>query len=228
MSKKLLKKIEISGTITLKTGLHIGSTNSSMSIGGIDKGVIRNPVNNQPFIPGSSLKGKLRSLLEISLGHFDKGISEFGPAKSGPSAELFGNADKQNEQIPSRLIVRDAELLNPEALLEATEIPYTEGKTEVVLDRITSSATPRQLERVPAGAEFSLGMVLNIWEGEKEKELKNNLLKALRLLHDDYLGGHGSRGYGQVQIKIEKALEKSMDFYLGESQPKDVTGEFTI
>lgn len=229
MSKKLLKKIEISGTITLKTGLHIGGTNSSMSIGGIDKGVIRNPLNNQPFIPGSSLKGKLRSLLEISLGNFDRGISLHGPAKSGPSAELFGNADSKVEQIPSRLIVRDAELQNHEKLLKATEIPYTEGKTEVVIDRITSSATPRQLERVPAGAVFSLNMVLNVWENEKADELKDNLLKALRLLHDDYLGGHGSRGYGQVELKIEKALEKDMDFYKnGNSEPKDVTSEFSI
>lgn len=229
MSKKLLKKIEISGTITLKTGLHIGGTNSSMSIGGIDKGVIRNPLNNQPFIPGSSLKGKLRSLLEISLGNFDRGISPHGPAKSGPSAELFGNADSKVEQIPSRLIVRDAELQNHEKLLKATEIPYTEGKTEVVIDRITSSATPRQLERVPAGAVFSLNMVLNVWENEKADELKGNLLKALRLLHDDYLGGHGSRGYGQVELKIEKALEKDMDFYKkGNSEPKDITSEFSI
>lgn len=232
MSKRLLKKIEISGTITLKTGLHIGGTNSSMSIGGIDKGVIRNPLTNQPFIPGSSLKGKLRSLLEISLGRFDENNSSYGPAQSGPSASLFGNATGNREnQIPSRLIVRDCPLINPEVLLKHTEIPYTEGKTEVVINRITSQANPRHIERVPAGAQFSMNLILNIWESEdKDKDkLINNLKEAIKLLHDDYLGGHGSRGYGQVELKIEKALEKDMDFYKnGNSEPKDVTSEFSI
>lgn len=223
MANKLLKKIVISGELTLETGLHIGGTNSSMSIGGIDKAVIRNPLNNQPYIPGSSLKGKLRSLLEISTGKIGDpagGVVKHGPLGDTSSnhnplpADLFGNASNNDKQKPSRLIVRDLSLINHKDLLEKTEIPYTEGKTEVVIDRITSAAMPRQNERVPAGAKFKLNMVLNIWEQDaNERQLLEILFASLQLLSDDYLGGHGSRGYGQVSINITKMDEKSTDTY---------------
>lgn len=222
---KLLKKIEITGILQLETGLHIGGTNSSMSIGGIDKAVIRNPLNNQPYIPGSSLKGKMRSLLEISTGNIggrSGGVVHNGPSsKIGEndkplSADLFGNAINEGQK-PSRLIVRDLALINHRELLEKTEIPYTEGKTEVVIDRITSAAMPRQNERVPAGAQFQLNLVVNIWENDpSEDKLMDLLFASLQLLSDDYLGGHGSRGYGQVSIDIQQIVEKiSADYYNG-------------
>lgn len=222
---KLIKKIEIIGVLTLETGLHIGGTNSSMSIGGIDKAVIRNPLNNQPYIPGSSLKGKMRSLLEISTGNIggrSGGVVHNGPSSNTGSAgaplsaDLFGNAVNEGQK-PSRLIVRDLSLINHEDLLAKTEIPYTEGKTEVVIDRITSAAMPRQNERVPAGAQFRLNLVVNIWEQDQnEKGLLDMLFAALQLLSDDYLGGHGSRGYGQVSINIQQMVEKSSaDYYNG-------------
>ena len=227
MANTLLKKIEIKGIITLKTGLHIGGTNSSMSIGGIDKGVIRNPINNQPYIPGSSIKGKMRSLLEVALGtglgHINQQVKN-SPSKSGIAAELFGTAERENQR-PSRVIVRDAYLTNAAHLLEHTEIPYTEGKTEVVIDRITSAASPRQIERVPAGATFALNIVVNIWEQDNnEPELLENLFTALELLTDDYLGGSGSRGYGQVAFDIEDILEKSSATYYRntEAQPLSI------
>lgn len=218
MANKLLKKIEITGVLELETGLHIGGTNSSMSIGGIDKAVIRNPLNNQPFIPGSSLKGKLRSLFEISNGLFhdegEKKSPRFTASKEGPSVDLFGSATSNSKQKPSRLIVRDLSLINHEYLFQKTEIPYTEGKTEVVIDRITSAAMPRQNERVPAGAKFLLNLVVNVWEQDgNEDQLIQTLFSSLQLLSDDYLGGHGSRGYGQVSIEVEDILEKSSDSY---------------
>jgi CRISPR-associated protein Csm3 len=235
MAKQLLKKIEITGTLTLLTGLHIGGTNSSMSIGGIDKGVIRNPLTNQPFIPGSSLKGKMRSLLEVSNGKFtDAGVDKkprYIASTTGDAADLFGNAVTDNQK-PSRLIVRDCELSKEiEAngmphdawLLSKTDIPYTEGKTEVVIDRITSAANPRQIERVPAGAKFKLNMVLNVWEGEAEATLIANLFKSLKLLKDDYLGGSGSRGYGQIGIDIDDMIEKTTENYYGKADGKGVS-----
>lgn len=200
---KLIKKIKYTGTITLKTGLHIGGTNAALNIGGPDKFVVRNPINNLPYIPGSSLKGKMRSLVEIYNGETNGGKpTNDASTKAG---KLFGVSGDSDSSRPSRLIVRDAELDINSADFTNTDLPYTESKTEVAIDRVTAKANPRTFERVPAGAKFDLNMVLNIFEGEDEKELKDTLKQAISLLHDDYLGGHGSRGYGQVEIKLDDA-----------------------
>ena len=195
---RLVKKIIYTGKIVLKTGLHIGGTNAALNIGGPDKFVVRNPINNIPYIPGSSLKGKLRSLIEIK-----NGCSKVSTDPNSESGKLFGVAGGNDNTRPSRLIVRDAELdtKSKPGIFENTDLPFTESKTEVNIDRVTSKANPRTFERVPAGAEFKLSMVLNIFEGEDEKELEGILFKAIERLHDDYLGGQGSRGYGEVEIK---------------------------
>jgi len=216
----LSKKILLKGKIRLKTGMHIGGTFSSMEIGGPDSAVIRNPIDNKPLIPGSSLKGKMRSLIEIADGTI-KEVNmrdvKYGPTDdpSAVAAQLFGTA-AQGSQIPSRLIVRDAPLLSNEEDFTNVDLPYTESKTEVVLDRITASAMPRQIERVPAGAEFALNMVLNVFNEENNEEvLINNTLRGLRLVKDDYLGGSGSRGYGQVEFEITDLITRSTEFYKG-------------
>lgn len=198
---KLEKKIIYTGAITLKTGLHIGGTNAALNIGGPDKFVVRNPINNVPYIPGSSLKGKLRSLVEIYNGETNNGKpTNNANTKAG---SLFGVSGDSSSSRPSRLIVRDAELDINSCDFSKTDLPYAETKTEVAIDRVTAKANPRTFERVPAGAKFTLNMVLNIFEGEDERELKNTLKQAIALLHDDYLGGHGSRGYGQVEIALD-------------------------
>ena len=199
---KLVKKIIYTGTITLKTGLHIGGTNAALNIGGPDKFVVRNPINNVPYIPGSSLKGKMRALVEIAKGCISDGKASNDPKSL--SGELFGVATGNSDNRPSRLIVRDAELdLSKPEMFGNTDLPYAGSKTEVAIDRITAKANPRTFERVPAGAQFKLNMVLNIFEGENEQRLKETLQLAIRLLQDDYLGGHGSRGYGQVEIRLD-------------------------
>lgn len=195
---KLVKKIIYSGVIELKTGLHIGGTNASLNIGGPDKFVVRNPIDNIPYIPGSSLKGKMRSLVEIANGESDKGKPSNDP-KSKAGA-LFGVAGDSESSHPSRLIVRDAKLDTEACDFSNTDLPYAESKTEVSIDRITAKANPRTFERVPAGAKFNFEMILNVFEGEDEKQLIQTLKQAIRLLEDDYLGGQGSRGYGQVHI----------------------------
>ena len=207
---KLEKKIKYAGVITLKTGLHIGGTNASLNIGGPDKFVVRNPLTNIPYIPGSSLKGKMRSLVEIYNGETNNGKPTNNVNTKAGS--LFGVSGDSDSSRPSRLIVRDAELdISKPELFENTDLPYTESKTEVTIDRVTAKANPRTFERVPAGAQFKLNMVLNIFEDEDEQALKETLKQAISLLHDDSLGGHGSRGYGQVEIKLdnEKGEEKT-------------------
>lgn len=203
---KLSKKVIYSGTITLKTGLHIGGTNAALNIGGPDKFVVRNPINNVPYIPGSSLKGKMRALVEIYNGETNGGKPTNNP--NHKAGALFGVSGDNEQSHASRLIVRDAELDINSCDFSNTDLPYTESKTEVAIDRVTAKANPRTFERVPAGAQFKLNMVLNIFEGEDEEGLKKTLMQAIALLQDDYLGGHGSRGYGQVEITLDNPQEK--------------------
>ncbi len=230
---KLQKKILIQGEITILTGLHIGGSNVGFAIGGADNTVVRNPLSQEPYIPGSSLKGKMRSLLEKLEKKFSKsGITHAGPYVDDHEddiCKIFGTTPEsikksvekkhgkdsykpsEHDRPVSRLIVRDCpltresfhKLLN----LKSTEMPYTEVKTEVVIDRITSSATPRQLERVPAGVVFEMKMVLNIFEGDDEKIYLDKIFGALSLIESDYLGGKGTRGSGEVKISIHQPLK---------------------
>ena len=203
---KLLKKVRYTGVIELLTGMHIGGTNSALNIGGPDKFVVRNPINNIPYIPGSSLKGKMRSLVELANGECQNGKPSNNP--NSRAGSLFGVAGDSDESHPSRLIVRDAPLdLSTEEernKYHNTDRPYTESKTEVSIDRITAKANPRTFERVPAGAKFKFEMILNVFEGENESQLRATLRQAIALLEDDYLGGQGSRGYGQVKVVLDK------------------------
>ena len=209
---RLKKKVIYTGVITLKTGLHIGGTNAALNIGGPDKFVVRNPINNVPYIPGSSLKGKMRALIEILHGCItvtNKGEVKPSEDPNSISGSLFGVATGNQNNKPSRLIVRDAELDINACDFSNTDLPYTESKTEVAIDRVTAKANPRTFERVPAGAKFNLNMVLNVFEGEDEQALRATVRQAIKLLEDDYLGGHGSRGYGQVEINIESEEDKT-------------------
>jgi CRISPR-associated protein Csm3 len=240
-------KIFVSGMLTTITGLHIGGNSTEMSIGGADSIVVRDPITNFPYIPGSSLRGKMRSLLERVRGEMtiklDKStVSQVkyvkdlaGPLaqgakldSAGPSSDpgalstkLFGIAiDKQQSDspedvVPQRLVVRDAKLCNPDDLDRAknTDMPMTEVKTEVAIDRITSKANPRQIERVPAGAKFGFEFILNLYGDDKEKDYVNLLFQCMELLQDDYLGGHGSRGYGRVKFEVEKITQKTVEHY---------------
>jgi CRISPR-associated protein Csm3 len=234
---QLKKKIIITGTIEALTGLAIGGSNSAMGIGGVDKGVIRNPISGQPYIPGSTLKGKMRSLIELrdgTLGNTKMGAIESGPVEDQKylSARLFGNAVRRQDekQRPSRIIVRDAYLVDDQSkgdFFKNTDLPFTEVKTEVVIDRVTARAMPRQLERVPAGAKFDFQLVLNIHNEDHETELVSNTFAALQLVQNDYIGGSGSRGSGQVAFHITKVEERPRAFYLGtgKEEEKDVTND---
>jgi CRISPR-associated protein Csm3 len=205
---KLIKKIVYTGKIILLTGLHIGGSNSAMNIGGPDNFVVRNPLNNLPYIPGSSLKGKLRSLCELYNGEVG---ADGGPSKNpkDKSGALFGTSADDKTGHASRLIVRDAELdLANKDDFKNCDMPYTESKTEANISRITSKASPRTFERVPAGAKFNYEIILNIFEGENEKDLQDTLKQSKALLEDDYLGGNGSRGYGKIKFDEEKTEEK--------------------
>lgn len=213
MQLRFLGKIMITGEMKVVTGMHIGASKETVKIGGIDSPVVRDPLTNLPYIPGSSLKGKLRSLSEKALEK-DLSIVSRNPdiaihvcdKKDCEICRLFGSSKKveNNEQkhIPSRLIVRDMHLSNKEELENIeTDLSYTEWKFENSIDRITSAANPRQIERVPAGAKFKFELV---YDAEDKNELLEDIKRiemALKLLQQDAIGGHGSRGYGKVEIE---------------------------
>jgi len=238
---KLDRKIFIQGEIKLLTGMHVGGSSLGLAIGGADKVVIRNPVDNLPYIPGSSLKGKMRSLLEKS-----HGLVEIKQGKDGWSGELcsdpdhdvvqlFGfpadTAESKADYAPTRLTVRDSVLLNePElAAAENTDMYCTEIKTEVSIDRLTSRANPRQFERVPAGARFRLDLVLDIYnvdiandgENTRAERFVSLIKQALCLVEDDYIGGQGTRGYGQVEFHINSVTERTAESYRQDSMAKE-------
>ena len=257
---KLKKKVFIKGTIKALSWLHIGGSSIGISIGGVDAVVIRNPLTNDPYIPGSSLRGKMRSLMEKACGEMHITIQEkvekkiekqeqveifkkeyedlesisdkdLLPQHSGKitvSAEpsrkansdigkLFGVSADNEAATPTRLIVRDANLnkKSKEELGKANnmDMPMTEVKTEVWIDRITSAATPRQIERVPAGAVFDMELVLNLYGNDNKDTLLKQVWEGLELVQSDYLGGNGGRGSGQVKFSLSDVKEKDMVAY---------------
>lgn len=196
--KQLIKKIRINTTLTVVTGLHIGGSSDNVEIGGVDSPVIKVATReNQPYIPGSSLKGKMRCLLEQV-----NGATEVGQCEKVNN--LFGLAKKN---MPSKLIVRDAYLTKASVCAfkdcDGLDMPFTESKYENTTDRVhgaTIKGGIRQQERVPAGAQFGIEMIINVWEDDKADALLQMLKDAIRLIENDYLGGSGSRGYGQVKF----------------------------
>ena len=195
----MLAKIEISGKITLKTGMHIGASDAFAAIGAIDSPVARDPVTALPYIPGSSLKGKMRSLL--AKAYNEKLRIKTRDEDDERIKRLFGcSKDAEGYPKPSRVIFSDAILCNQKELeAQGVSMP-TEAKEENTINPLTAVANPRQIERVVRGAEFPLSMIYNVTDEETMQEDFQLLADAFRLLQYDYLGGHGSRGYGRIQI----------------------------
>jgi CRISPR-associated protein Csm3 len=196
------------------TGLHIGAQESSISIGGMDNPVVRDPLTNRPYIPGSSIKGKMRSLIERRMAKEQNwsisdirihACTDAGAYSDCEVCQLFGiPAPREHWFCLTRLRVSDA-LLSDDSAEEldraSTDLPYTEVKTEAAIDRVTSAATPRSMERVPAGAVFApLRISLFRYEGDSPA-LLDRLIEGMELLEADYLGGSGSRGSGRVAFQ---------------------------
>lgn len=214
---QLTKIQKISGTIVLKSGLHIGAGDSEMRIGGTDSPVVKDPLSGQPYIPGSSLKGKIRSLLEwrhglvaianghpYSFGHLAKDENN----QAGRNViRLFGGApDKEGDRLiesigPTRLAFWDCPLNRgwKETEADARNLLTIEVKSENTIDRIKGTAEhPRFIERVIAGARFDFTLTLKVLEDE---DLLDMVLLGLKLLELDSLGGSGSRGYGKLTFE---------------------------
>lgn len=204
-----MKIVKLTGTIELLSGLHIGGGDDTMKIGGIDNGVIKDVNTDKPYIPGSSLKGKMRSLLEWHIGVV--GIGDGNPFNSKlmdnaifndstkkteaqTLLKLFG--DKEGAFGITRINVGDCQLSE-----ESQDKVLSEAKYENVINRQKGTAEhPRQTERVPSGVKFEFDIRVKILDDKEEESLKKMVEKGLDLVQDDYLGGSGSRGYGRVQF----------------------------
>lgn len=219
------------GKFECLTGLHIGGSKEKLEIGGVDSPVVRDPRTRFPYVPGSSLKGKMRSLLEFGLGVVpvdrkdEKNVDLTGNVSDDPAiVRLFGYGVDDKDKVekerntkhplfrigPSRLIVRDC---HPDEETKKwwktldTDLLYTEYKSENGINRITSAANPRFIERVAAGSRFDVEIVYSVFTipGENTEKYSpakdlDNLRMALLMLEHNFLGKSGSRGYGRIKF----------------------------
>lgn len=192
----MLAKIEISGVIEVVTGLHIGGSSAFSAIGAVDSPVIKDIRTNQPMIPGSSLKGKMRSLLAKQYNQY---VAEKPDDDADCLTNLFGSAKKNNVKT-SRLLFSDMFISNMDELKHAGLTGATEVKFENSISRTTAVANPRQIERVVRGALFPVQLIYEVKEEEHMLQDFEIIKQGFRLLEYDYLGGNGSRGYGRIKI----------------------------
>jgi CRISPR-associated protein Csm3 len=219
---KLLKIKKISGQIKLLSGLHIGAGKDSIEIGGTDSPVMKNPFNGEPYIPGSSLKGKMRSMLEWRMHKVGNGDVIHSPNHLDAISIIFGHTNRNLKSGPTRLVVRDSNI-SKETIdyLRDRSLLSTEVKSENTINRITSEAMPRQMERAIPGLKFDLEITFKIFDSNGTlKDDKNQpindehyfdfVLQTLALVQLDCLGGGGSRGNGKVEfinLKDEEGKE---------------------
>ena len=244
---KLIGKLILEGELRCETGLHIGAGKGSLEIGGADNPVVKDS-HGRPYVPGSTLRGRIRALLEQATGAAVPSELVYLSKRKGqevrihqsdrPDDEiciLFGRSPGRMEKVgggdldsnhapPARLSVFDAPLvaesITPQ-MKETLDDELTEVKSENAIDRITSQANPRTLERVPAGARFKVRFVLDILCPE-DAVLPGLLVQGLRLLEDDTLGGGGSRGSGRVSFGDLKLVWRGQDFYAAGAAEKEI------
>lgn len=250
---KLIGKLILEGVMHCETGLHVGAGKGSLEIGGSDNPVVKDAFG-RPYVPGSSLRGKLRSLLEQSSGMAIPSELVYLSRRKGqevrihqsdrPDDEiclLFGRSPGRMERVqgetlettqatPARLAVFDAPLdldsITPQ-MREALDDELTEVKSENAIDRITSQANPRTLERVPAGARFRMRLVVDVLCDE-DAPLFARVLEGLRLLEDDTLGGGGSRGSGRVSFSDLRLVWRGRGYYAQGAAEKEIAAGSTV
>src|SRR6476659_4040246 len=250
---KFVGKLILDGDLHCETGLHIGAGKGTLEIGGADNPVVKDAFG-RPYIPGSSLRGRLRALLEQSGGLVVPSELVYLSRRKGqevrihqrdrPDDEiclLFGRNPGRMERwqgesldtsqaTPARLAVFDAPL-DPESITaqmrENLDDELTEVKSENAIDRITGQANPRTLERVPAGARFRTRLVMDVL-CEEDAPLFQRVLEGLRLLEDDSLGGGGSRGSGRVSFANLRLVWRGRKYYASGAAEKEIAAGATV
>lgn len=216
MATKLSAIIDFRGILRVGgSGLRIGGSDENSPIGEIDNPIIRHPITRLPYVPGSSIKGKVRSLLESKYCPYTQ--KEGVPCNCGDCevCQLFGCGQAANTKSPTRLVFRDCQ---PTDATKETWIQAglnSEVKVEVMINRTTGTTTgprtggerdrkkegaPRKMERIPAGSDFEFAFSLRYFEGDDLRKYFETVAEGFELLEKHYLGGSGSRGYGQVSL----------------------------
>lgn len=191
-------KIQITGTMEIVTGTHIGGSSAFAAIGAVDSPVVRDTITNLPMIPGSSLKGKMRTLLVRQYTEGMPGKHDDDPAFI---IRLFGASKKVDGKIPrGHILISDMILANIDELNNKGIQGRTEIKFENTINRLTAVANPRQIERVIRGSKFPIDIIYEVDDEKKIIDDLTLLAEGMKLLTYDYLGGNGSRGYGKVKF----------------------------
>jgi CRISPR-associated protein Csm3 len=203
--------VKLAFRVTLAEGTRIGGSGGGLQIGEIVEPnlmAIRNPANGEFYIPGSSLKGKLRSVLERELGKCEGG----SPCTCGEVGcmvcTVFGaHLKAKPECAPTRIVVRDSPMSADAkaSFIEAqrTGKPTTEEKTENIINRKSGAAEhPRTGERVLADTTFDGEILLHIYEGDDAKKMTDFVRHGLGIIQEaSSIGASGSRGYGKVRFE---------------------------
>ena len=216
----MLIKMELTGTIEVITGMHIGGSSAFAAIGAVDSPIVRDAATNLPMIPGSSLKGKMRTLLAKL---YNTDIVDKPDKDDEKLLRLFGSAEKGNVRA-SRVLISDMVLSNAEDLRKKGIQNLTEVKFENSINRMTAVANPRQIERSIRGSEYDLNIMYEYYKTDDvdTDEIVEDiriLAEGMKLLQYDYLGGSGSRGYGKIKFK-----DLSIETVVGELS-QDVTAK---
>lgn len=214
-SLKWKRNVCFSGKIRLMTGLHIGSGNESLKIGGVDSPVITTPVKNTkgivkdvPYIPGSSLKGKLRKMALLATKPEDVDM-------------LFGHGIDAGKPLmsPTRIIIRDS-LPTEEWMTKIIESDFYEGGLELKGEnwiQASGQAKPRFIQRVIPGVEFKVDIIITLYNDDNEEQFVKILKSSIAALEDSYLGGSGTRGYGRIEVDVDfdNPVRKDASYYMG-------------
>ncbi|QEK11535.1 type III-A CRISPR-associated RAMP protein Csm3 [Crassaminicella thermophila] len=211
---KLVKIKTLKTVMKVISGIRIVGNSTEINIGGIDNPIIKEPLEGYPYIPGSSLKGVMRSLAEKS-----KGLDSLCDCDNCKICTLFGSAKADSKSL-RRLIVRDSYLTENSKKILDKFLPYgAEIKKENTINRTTGKATPRTLDRIPKGVSFNIYFTIKLYENDKEEDYISFLKSLLKMIEFSGIGGSISRGYGQVsfsELKIEDTydIEEELNKYL--------------
>ncbi|NLK22606.1 MAG: type III-A CRISPR-associated RAMP protein Csm3 [Clostridiales bacterium] len=211
----LFGKLIIEGNLKLLTGMHIGAGNDFASIGAVDSVVVRDTLTKKPYIPGSSIKGKMRYLLSRVYSSNGKLPDIKNECKE--IGRLFGQSEKYIARLQFFDIFFNQESASKLEKVD-TDLYLTEIKFENTINRVTAVANPRQLERVPAGSIFNFKLAYNVENAKDLEEDLKNINNCIQLLQEDYIGGHGTRGYGRVAFE-------NLKFSYNEYNPIDIDVE---